>query len=70
MTLRGLRERAGLDCYQVARKMNVAYTAVWYWENGKNGILRKHQKKLARLYGCTESELRAGLEETKAQSKT
>lgn len=64
MTLKELRERTGFDMYHVARKLNVTYNAVWNWETGKNGILRKYYKPLARLYGCTVDELAAAVRES------
>lgn len=64
MTLKELREKAGFDMSHVARKLNVTYNAVWNWETGKNGILRKYCKPLARLYGCTVDELAAAIKES------
>lgn len=61
MTLKELRKNAGFDMYHVARKLNVTYNAVWNWEAGKNGILRKYYKPMAKLYGCTVDELAAAI---------
>lgn len=59
MTLRERREKMGLLQEQVARILDVSKTAVCNWERGKNAILPKYQKKLAKLYGCTVEELLA-----------
>lgn len=57
MTLKERRLSAGLQQRDVAKKLNVTETAVSNWETGKNRILAKHSKKLAKLYGCTVDEL-------------
>lgn len=59
LTLRERREKMGLLQEQVARILEVSKTAVSNWEKGKNKILPKYQKKLAKLYGCTVEELSA-----------
>lgn len=57
MTLRELRENAGLRQVDVAKKLNVDQGAVSKWENGVNPPLRKYHKKLAKLYGVTVDDL-------------
>jgi transcriptional regulator with XRE-family HTH domain len=57
MTLRELRQAAGLRQEDVAKKLNVDQTAVSNWERGKNPPLPKYRKKLCKMYGCTEEEL-------------
>lgn len=57
MTLKELRLAAGLQQADVAKKLGVTTTAVSNWELGKNAILRKYHKKLAKLYGVTVEEL-------------
>lgn len=57
MTLKERREAAGLTLTQVAKKIDVTVSAVCNWESGYNGIIRKYQKRLARLYGCKVDEL-------------
>lgn len=57
MTLKELRLAAGLQQRDVAKKLKVTETAVSNWENGKNGILRKYRKPLAKLYGVSVDEL-------------
>lgn len=57
MTLKEMREAAGLRQEDVAKKLNVDQAAVSNWERGKTGISRKYHKKLAKLYGCTVEEL-------------
>lgn len=65
MTLKELRVSAGLQQSDVAKRLNITETAVSNWELGKNGILRKYKKPLAKLYGVSENELAAAMEETK-----
>lgn len=57
MTLKELRMKAGLTQEQVAKIIEVDQAAVSYWESGKYKPLRKYQRKLAKLYGCTVEEL-------------
>lgn len=59
MTLRELRERSGLTRAQVAKKLNVDLSCVTHWELGDWRPLRKYHKKLAKMYGVTETEIRA-----------
>lgn len=59
MTLKEYRLRTGMTMGEVGKKLDVNKSAVWFWEHGKNGICRKYQKKLAKLYGCTVDELLA-----------
>lgn len=61
MTLKERRLAAGLRMRDVAKKLDVTIAAVSNWECGHNKIMRKHQKKLAKLYKCTVEEL---MEET------
>nr|DAH31727.1 MAG TPA: helix-turn-helix XRE-family like protein [Caudoviricetes sp.] len=63
MTLKELRLAAGLQQADVAKKLNVTITAVSNWELGKNAILRKYHKKLAKLYGVTVEELMGTMRE-------
>lgn len=57
MTLRELREAAGLTQVQVAKKLVVDQGAVSNWERGVNAPSVKYHKKLAKLYGVTVDEL-------------
>ena len=61
MTLKELRLAAGLQQSDVAKKLNVTISAVSNWELGKNAILRKYHKKLAKLYGVTEDDIIAAV---------
>lgn len=67
MTLKEFRARAGLRQEDVARIVDVSIIAVSNWELGKNSILAKYRKRLARLYGCTPKELDEAIEATKSQ---
>lgn len=60
MTLREYRLKAGLRQEDVAKILEVDQAAVSNWERGKFDPLKKHQRKLAKLYGCTEDELLKG----------
>ena len=57
MTLKELREKAGLRQMDVSTRMDIDQTAVSHWESGKFRPSRKYHKKLAKLYGCTVEEL-------------
>ena len=57
LTLRQLRENAGLRQVDVAKKLDVDQSAVSHWESGDTRPSRKYQKKLAKLYGCTVDDL-------------
>ena len=57
LNIRVYREAAGLRQSDLAKKLNVDQTAVSNWELGKSKPLRKYQKKLARLLGCTVEDL-------------
>lgn len=57
MTLRELRENAGLRQVDVSKRLDIDQTAVSHWESGKFRPSRKYHKKLANLYGCTVDEL-------------
>lgn len=57
MTLRERRQNSGMTQDQVAKAIDVDQAAVSNWERGKNPPIRKYQRKLAELYGCTVDEL-------------
>ena len=57
LTLKQLRENAGLRQVDVGKKLNVDQTAVSRWESGDTRPSRKYHKKLAKLYGCTVDDL-------------
>ena len=64
MSLRELRQRAGLLQADVAKKLNVAQASVSYWESGATRrISRKYHKKLAKLFHCTVDELLNAMKE-------
>lgn len=62
MALKELRERSGLTRAQVAKKLNVDLSCVTHWELGDWRPARKYHKKLARMYGVTEAEIRVASE--------
>ena len=62
MELKGIRENAGLRQEDVAKKLRVRVSAVSNWERGVNGIASKYIRPLTRLYGVTETEIRAASE--------
>lgn len=57
MTLKDLRQKAGLTQEQVAKIIEVDQAAVSNWEIGKYSPVRKYREKLAKLYGCTADEI-------------
>lgn len=59
MTLKELREGAGLSRAQVGKKLNVDLSCVTHWELGDWAPPKKHHKKLAKMYGVTEAEIKA-----------
>lgn len=67
MTLKDLRQRAGLTQEQVAKIIEVDQAAVSNWEIGKYIPVRKYREKLAKLYGSTADEIRSISEETRKQ---
>ena len=60
MTLRERRVAANLTQEDVAREIEVDQSTVSKWELQEKVPLRKYQKKLAELYGCTAEELAGG----------
>lgn len=62
MELKGIRENAGLRQEDVAKKLHVRVSAVSNWERGVNGIASKYIRPLTRMYGVTETEIRAASE--------
>lgn len=67
MELKEIREAAGLQQADVAKKLRVTIPAVSNWERGLNGIASKYIKTLARLYGVTAAEIRAASEQAQAE---
>lgn len=57
MTMKERRESCGFTVTEVAKKLDVTPAAVCNWESGHNGIIRKYQNRLAKLYSCTVEEL-------------
>lgn len=53
LTLRELRENAGVTRAQVSKKLNVDLSCLSHWEVGDWKPGRKYHKALAKLYGCT-----------------
>lgn len=62
MELKAIRENAGFRQEDVAKKLRVRVSAVSNWERGVNGIASKYIRPLTRLYGVTETEIRAASE--------
>ena len=52
-----MRKAARLTQEDVAKKLDVTQSAVSKWERGASRPLKKYQKKLAKLFGCTIEEL-------------
>ena len=62
MSLRTLRQHAGLTQSELGKKLNVAHAAVSNWERGVNKPLRKYHRLLALALDVSEEELRRALE--------
>lgn len=62
MELKAIRENAGFRQEDVAKKLRVRVSTVSNWERGVNGIASKYIRPLTRLYGVTETEIRAASE--------
>lgn len=69
MTLRELRQNAGLTQADVEKKFDVNQSAVSYWESGKTKPCKKHRVKLEKLYGCTEEQILTAIEETARKNR-
>lgn len=65
MSIKELRERAGVTQEQLALRMDVSQGAVSRWESGKTAPQSKLHKKLVRTLGCTVDELLSAIEEGK-----
>lgn len=58
ITLRAARVNAGLDQADVARELDVNIATVSSWETGKTKPSIDRFKKLCRLYGWPEDQIR------------
>lgn len=65
MDLKAWRLASGLTQCEVANALEVDQSAVSNWEKGKVRPLKKHQVKLAKLYGCSVDELMGNQEARK-----
>lgn len=57
LTLKERRLEAGLRQSDLARILGVDQAAVSKWESGDTKPCRKHRKRLAKLYKCSEDDL-------------
>lgn len=57
MSILYYRKRANLTQKELGMKIDVADSAVSQWERGKARPLKKHARRMCRLFGCTEEEL-------------
>lgn len=69
MTFKELRIRAGLTQAVVGKKLNVDQSCISRWESGTWPPQRKLHKKLARLYGVTEAEIKVIADKIKAANR-
>ena len=58
MTLKELRERAGLSRAQVAKELDLDATCVTHWECDDWCPSRKYHRKLAELYKVSDQMLK------------
>lgn len=71
MTLREMREAAGLRRVDVVSKLYAAPSTVYNWETGNAVISSYYAKALARLYKRTEKEIQeASREECERRKET
>lgn len=56
MTMRALRQIAGLTQVEAAEKLSVSATTLIKWEQGKTYPSAKKLAQMAELYGCTMSD--------------
>lgn len=66
LTLKELRTNAGLTREQIAKKAFVDVSCITHWELGDWAPSRKYHKKLAKLYGVSEAEIKAAADEIRA----
>lgn len=69
LTLREMRDRANLSCTQVGKKLFVDQSCVRHWEYGDWAPARKYYKKMAKLYGVSEEEIKAAAEAIRAANR-
>ena len=69
LTLREMRDRANLSCTQVGKELFVDQSCVRHWEYGDWAPARKYYKKMAKLYGVSEEDIKAAAEAIRAANK-
>ena len=69
MDLKELRELANLTRKQVARKLNIDVSCVSHWELNDWAPPQKHWRKLAKMYGVTESDIKTIADAIRAASE-
>ncbi len=57
MSIRALREAAGMKQYELAARMGVKQASVCAWESGENYPSVENLKKLADIFQCSIDEL-------------
>lgn len=57
MSIRALREAAGMRQYELAARMGVKQASVSAWESGESNPSVEHLKKLADIFQCSIDEL-------------
>lgn len=57
LTMKALRDRAGLSVNEAAAKLGVGPSAIRAWETGRYKVAGQHLALLVVTYGCTEQEL-------------
>lgn len=59
MSIRYYRLKEGLSQAELGRKLEVCGSSVSLWEHGKVSPLKKHVRRMCRLFGCAPEELLA-----------
>ena len=57
MSIRALREAAGIKQYELAARMGVKQASVSAWESGESNPSVENLKKLADIFQCSIDEL-------------
>lgn len=70
LTLKELRENAGLQQADVGKKLQLDQSAISNWERGRAKPLRKYRRRLANLYKCSVQELEDIIEQSKITTDT
>lgn len=69
MDFRQLRTQAGLTQAFVAKKLDLSQGNISHWDAGHWAPPRKYRKKLAKLYGVSEDQIEAMVQEVREKNR-